>query len=216
MGLNPADGFWRQFCVEVKERNWQVSRDTTRAQEATMMNAGGGSSGGAASAGGGGGSAAGSKRGRNGNPSTRSAASLNPTGAPAELQVDATAEAVKGRFLQFLCGYGQQSQQQSDEMDDGDDADAPMRPTVNYSHQAEVMRNTETSSLFVDFTHVLEFDPDLAHAIQAQYYRWEPYLRTSVFEFIRMEDAAYTINEDANKTQREFFVCFYNFQHVSQ
>uniref|UniRef100_K3WX91 DNA replication licensing factor MCM6 n=1 Tax=Globisporangium ultimum (strain ATCC 200006 / CBS 805.95 / DAOM BR144) TaxID=431595 RepID=K3WX91_GLOUD len=172
-----------------------------------MMNAGGGGM--AAGAAG-----TGNKRGRNGNPANRSAASLNPTGAPVELQVDTTAEAVKVRFLQFLCGYGQQQPEDAD-MQDDTESQTMRPPTVNYSHQAEVMRNTETSSLFVDFTHVLEFDPDLAHAIQAQYYRWEPYLRTSVFEFIRMEDAAYTINEDANKTQREFFVCFYNFQHVS-
>ncbi|GMF33781.1 unnamed protein product [Phytophthora fragariaefolia] len=147
-----------------------------------------------------GGGSAGTKRARGG------AAALNPSAAPVELLVDATAEAVKTRFLQFLCGYGQQ--------DDGLDADEA--PKINYSQQAEVMRNTETSSLFVDFSHVLEFDPDLAQALQAQYYRWEPYLRRSVFEFIRMEDAAYTVNEDANKTQREFFVNFYNFQHVSQ
>ncbi|KAG2823770.1 DNA replication licensing factor [Phytophthora cactorum] len=146
-----------------------------------------------------GGAGVGAKRGRGGAPA------LNTSTAPVELLVDATAEAVKTRFLQFLCGYGQQ-----------DDADEVMGQTkINYSQQAEVMRNTETSSLFVDFSHVLEFDPDLAQALQAQYYRWEPYLRRSVFEFIRLEDAAYTVNEDANKTQREFFVNFYNFQHVS-
>ncbi|CEG47470.1 mcm-domain-containing protein [Plasmopara halstedii] len=141
----------------------------------------------------------GAKRSRSGGPV------LNPSAASIELLVDSTAESVKTRFLQFLCGYGQQ-----------DDADEAMDPSkINYSQQAEVMRNTETSSLFVDFSHVLEFDPDLAQALQAQYYRWEPYLRRSVFEFIRLEDAAYTVNEDANKTQREFFVNFYNFQHVS-
>ncbi|KAG7389248.1 MCM DNA helicase complex subunit mcm6 [Phytophthora pseudosyringae] len=150
-----------------------------------------------------GGAGVGAKRGRGGAPA------LNPSAAPVELLVDATAEAVKTRFLQFLCGYGQQDEEQDEAMDEG----VPAK--INYSQQAEVMRNTETSSLFVDFSHVLEFDPDLAQALQAQYYRWEPYLRRSVFEFIRLEDAAYTVNEDANKTQREFFVNFYNFQHVS-
>ncbi|GMF17050.1 unnamed protein product [Phytophthora lilii] len=150
-------------------------------------------------AGGTSGGGVGAKRGRGGAPS------LNPSAAPVELLVDATAEAVKTRFLQFLCGYGQQDEA----------ADEAAAAKINYSQQAEVMRNTETSSLFVDFSHVLEFDPDLAQALQAQYYRWEPYLRRSVFEFIRLEDAAYTVNEDANKTQREFFVNFYNFQHVS-
>ncbi|KAJ0398200.1 hypothetical protein ATCC90586_005623 [Pythium insidiosum] len=131
-----------------------------------------------------------------------------------ELVVDTTAEAVKTRFLQFLCGYGLQESGNDLDADAGAGAD-PAAPPVTYSQQAEVMRSTETSSLFVDFTHVLEFDPDLAHAIQAQYYRWEPFLRRAVFEFVRLEDPAYVLNEDANKTPREFFVCFYNFQHVS-
>ncbi|TMW59052.1 hypothetical protein Poli38472_007197 [Pythium oligandrum] len=156
-----------------------------------------------------GGGGGGTKRGRNGNAARRSAP-LNQTAGQVELVVDTTAEAVKTRFLQFLCGYGQANGDGA--MEDDEDV---MHATVNYSQQAEVMRNTETSSLFVDFTHVMEFDPDLATAIQAQYYRWEPHLRKAVFEFIRMEDASYVLNEDANKTPREFFVCFYNFQHVS-
>nr|CCA18588.1 hypothetical protein ALNC14_047310 [Albugo laibachii Nc14]CCA20545.1 Protein involved in DNA replication putative [Albugo laibachii Nc14] len=142
----------------------------------------------------------------------------NVTDQP-ELLIDTTAQTVKARFLQFLCGYGQEpvSTQNGVHPDTHTSVDAEelLTSTINYSQQAEVMRNTETSSLFVDFSHVLEYDSDLAQAIHAQYYRWEPYLRRAVFEFIRMEDAAYTISEDANKSQREFFVCFYNFQHVS-
>ncbi|GLD97896.1 hypothetical protein PINS_up006593 [Pythium insidiosum] len=166
------------------------------------------------------GSGAGAGAGAGAAPAGRAprSAPLNAAGAQVELVVDTTAEAVKTRFLQFLCGYGLQAQPpvaQGDE--DGDDAQPPPEAApVTYSQQAEVMRTTETSSLFVDFTHVLEFDPDLAHAIQAQYYRWEPFLRRAVFEFVRLEDPAYVLNEDANKTPREFFVCFYNFQHVSQ
>ncbi|CAI5729597.1 unnamed protein product [Hyaloperonospora brassicae] len=124
--------------------------------------------------------------------------------------VDSTAEAVQQRFLQFLCGYGQSPCDAST-----DEVDECASVQLKYRQQAQVMRSTETSSLFVDFSHVLEVDADLAHALQAHYYRWEPYLRRSVFEFIRLEDAAYTVNDDARKSQREFFVNFYNFQHVS-
>lgn len=143
-------------------------------------------------------------------------AALAPSGAgQVEPVVDTTAEAVKTRFLQFLCGYGQLADAPAQEGGEEDEA-PPAVAAVTYAQQAEVMRSAETSSLFVDFSHVLEFDPDLAQAIQAQYYRWEPYLRRAVFEFVRLEDAAYTVNEDATRSQREFFVCFYNFQHVSQ
>lgn len=151
--------------------------------------------------------AGGASRGRAGG-----GAPLAPSGPQVEPVVDATAEAVKARFLQFLCGYGRPAVAA-----DGDaNADANADATVTYAQQAEVMRTTETSSLFVDFTHVLEFDADLAAAVQAQYYRWEPHLRRAVFEFVRLEDAAYTVAEDAARSPREFFVCFYNFQHVSQ
>lgn len=160
---------------------------------------------------GGGGGGGGPKRARGGG----GGAALAPTSAgQVEPVVDATAEAVKTRFLQFLCGYGRPVGGVGPGPE-GSEEDAAA-PVVTYSQQAEVMRSAETSSLFVDFSHVLEFDPDLAQAIQAQYYRWEPFLRRAVFEFVRLEDAAYTVNEDATRSQREFFVCFYNFQHVSQ
>jgi DNA replication licensing factor MCM6 len=159
---------------------------------------------------GGGGGGGGPKRVRGGG-----SAALAPTSAgQVEPVVDATAEAVKTRFLQFLCGYGRAIEGVGQEDPDAESEAAA--PVVTYSQQAEVMRSAETSSLFVDFSHVLEFDPDLAQAIQAQYYRWEPFLRRAVFEFVRLEDASYTVNEDATRSQREFFVCFYNFQHVSQ
>uniref|UniRef100_M4BTQ7 DNA replication licensing factor MCM6 n=1 Tax=Hyaloperonospora arabidopsidis (strain Emoy2) TaxID=559515 RepID=M4BTQ7_HYAAE len=149
-------------------------------------------------------STSGTKRGRHG------ASARPPTAAASvEMLVDSTAEAVKLRFLQFLCGYGQSLDASTEALDE------PSSGQLKYRQQAQVMRSTETSSLFVDFSHVLEVDADLAHALQAHYYRWEPYLRRSVFEFIRLEDAAYTVNDDARKTQREFFVNFYNFQHVS-
>lgn len=119
-------------------------------------------------------------------------------GAPGAVEqnvVDETAEAVKGRFLQFLCNFS-------------------CPESGSYSQQAEMMRNAETSSLFVDFRHVKSHDEDLADAIVAQYYRWEPYLRRAVFDFIRMEDVHYTIADESSKSEKEFFVCFYHVDPV--
>ena len=97
-----------------------------------------------------------------------------------ECLIDETAEAVKARFLQFLLCYGQDHHHHHQ--------DLHAASTSNYAHQAEVMRNSETTSLFVDFMHVKEYDEDLANVILIQYYRWESYLRRAIFEFIRMED----------------------------
>ena len=91
-----------------------------------------------------------------------------PVGAPgaaAQNVVDETAEAVKSRFLQFLCEF-----------------DSP--ETGSYSEQAELMKNAETTSLFVDFRHVKQHDEDLANAILAQYYRYEKPLKNIATPFM--------------------------------
>ncbi|RQM15482.1 hypothetical protein B5M09_007379, partial [Aphanomyces astaci] len=103
-------------------------------------------------------------------------------GAPAPqtqripLVVDETAEVVKMRFLNHL------------------------RSEVSYEQQAELMRQTETSSLFVDYTKLFAADVDLAQALAAAYLRWEIPLRQAAAEFCA--------------TGRETFVCFYNFTMV--
>ncbi|ETV97067.1 hypothetical protein, variant 2 [Aphanomyces invadans] len=92
------------------------------------------------------------------------------------LVVDETAEVVKMRFLNHL------------------------RSEVSYEQQAELMRQTETSSLFVDYSRLFASDVDLAQALAAAYLRWEIPLRQAAAEFCA--------------TGRETFVCFYNFTMV--
>ena len=92
------------------------------------------------------------------------------------LVVDATAEVVKMRFLRHLMNEN------------------------SYEQQAELMRQTETSSLFVDFALLFSKDVDLAQALASAYLRWEIPLRQAAAEFCN--------------TGRETFVCFYNFTMV--
>ncbi|EQC36434.1 hypothetical protein SDRG_05891 [Saprolegnia diclina VS20] len=93
-----------------------------------------------------------------------------------ELVVDETAEVVKMRFLNHL------------------------RSEVSYEQQKELMRQSETSSLFVDYSRLFAADADLAQAIATAYLRWEIPLRQAAAEFC--------------DTGRETFVCFYNFTTV--
>jgi DNA replication licensing factor MCM6 len=93
-----------------------------------------------------------------------------------ELVVDETAEVVKNRFLNHL------------------------RSEVSYEQQKELMRQSETSSLFIDYSRLFAADADLAQALAAAYLRWEIPLRQAAAEFCQ--------------TDRETFVCFYNFTMV--
>ncbi|CAK4623595.1 unnamed protein product [Aphanomyces euteiches] len=92
------------------------------------------------------------------------------------LVIDKKAEVVKTRFLNHL------------------------RSEVSYEQQAELMRQTETSSLFVDYSRLFAADVDLAQALAVAYLRWEIPLRQAAAEFCA--------------TGRETFVCFYNFTMV--
>ncbi|OQS05577.1 DNA replication licensing factor MCM6 [Thraustotheca clavata] len=75
-----------------------------------------------------------------------------------------------------------------------------LRSEVSYEQQKELMRQSETSSLFVDYSRLFAGDADLAQAIATAYLRWEIPLRQAAAEFC--------------DTGRETFVCFYNFTTV--
>ena len=43
----------------------------------------------------------------------------------------------------------------------------------------------EQTTLFVDYNHVIAHEPVLAEGIQMEFYRYEPYLRKAVEDFVR-------------------------------
>lgn len=79
-----------------------------------------------------------------------------------------------------------------------------------------------TSTMFVDFTHIISVDIELAEAIQADYYRFESYLRRAVYQFIidlhpeiqaYLNEAGGTSNAGSN-TYHQFFIAMYNLPSV--
>lgn len=82
------------------------------------------------------------------------------------------------------------SSMQEDKDDDDDERPLMLRP---YADQAkalyENMQSTSThgfsSTLFVNFHHLVAYNAELAEAIQSEYYRFEPYLRRAVYSFVR-------------------------------
>ncbi|WVO14065.1 hypothetical protein L204_101692 [Cryptococcus depauperatus] len=89
-----------------------------------------------------------------------------------------------------------------------------------YVEQIHLMKEDERTTLFVDFSHLLEREEVLARAIQSQYYRFLPYLRRAVQALVRRYEPTWlyistsvNTNESiptSSLTTREFNVAFYN------
>lgn len=84
------------------------------------------------------------------------------------------------------------------------------------------MRNFELTTLYVDYTHLLQKDDVLADAIQRQYYRFLPYLRRALTNLVARHCPEYLkINPTAadtdsvNLQSREFNVAFHHLPLVS-
>src|SRR3546814_652221 len=77
-----------------------------------------------------------------------------------ERQVDAAGEIVRGRFVQFLAEFRSADA----------DEEAPMtqRMMKDYETQISNMVQSEQNTLYVDFTHVMQFDSELSEAIELE------------------------------------------------
>ena len=91
-----------------------------------------------------------------------------------------------------------------------------------YIQQIHTMREYEITTLYIDFTHLLQKDDVLADAIQKQYYRFLPYLRRALHnlvaeyepEYLKINPTAAT-TDSANLQSREFNIAFYHLPLVS-
>lgn len=66
--------------------------------------------------------------------------------------------------------------------------------------------------MYVDWNHLLAFDAELSEAIELEFYRFEPFLRDAVREFIGKDYPSYIwASEDAGRGEKkDFFISFYN------
>lgn len=94
-----------------------------------------------------------------------------------------------------------------------DDADQ----TPYYINQIHGMKEFELTTLYVDFSHLLEREQVLAKAIADQYYRFLPHLRLAVQGLVSKyeRDYLYTNAHLSSSTSsglqtREFAIAFYN------
>lgn len=83
------------------------------------------------------------------------------------------------------------------------------------------MKEHQLTTIYVDFTHILQRDDVLAQAIQTKYFRFTPYLRRSVHNLVAKYAPEYLQeNPNARSDQvgaqtKEFAVAFYRLPLVS-
>ncbi|KAJ1564625.1 MCM DNA helicase complex subunit mcm6, partial [Cladochytrium tenue] len=110
--------------------------------------------------------------------------------------VDATAEAACIDFQRFLTDFT-------------DDDGVPY-----YLEQIRSLPNHDSTTVFVDFAHLLQSDELLAELIKSQYYRLDPYLKKAVQSLVQQHVPHYLHirvgMSDEAQFVREFWVSWYN------
>ncbi|KAK8914396.1 Protein PROLIFERA [Platanthera zijinensis] len=110
--------------------------------------------------------------------------------------VDEKAIRVENIFLEFLKKF----------------KDDPNAVDPFYESEIEAMKTKESTTMYVDFTHVMHFNDILQKAISEEYLRFEPYLRNACRRFViehkSGENRAAIISDD--NPNRDINVAFYN------
>lgn len=83
--------------------------------------------------------------------------------------------------------------------------DDELDPSKDYLVKLDLMRQSDRTTLHVNFQHVVNFDEELAMAIESQFYRFEPFLKKAIQNTVRK----FFPNSDES-TNREFWISFYN------
>uniref|UniRef100_A0A452Y7B3 DNA replication licensing factor MCM6 n=1 Tax=Aegilops tauschii subsp. strangulata TaxID=200361 RepID=A0A452Y7B3_AEGTS len=109
--------------------------------------------------------------------------------------VDEKAARVENIFLEFLKRFKEP------------DAAEPF-----YDVEMEAMRSRESTTMYVDFAHVMRFNDVLQKAISEEYLRFEPYLRNACKRFVMEhragENRAPIISDDS--PNKDINIAFYN------
>ncbi|KAK4259895.1 hypothetical protein QN277_006183 [Acacia crassicarpa] len=110
--------------------------------------------------------------------------------------VDEKASRVEDAFLEFLKSFraGQQRE-------------------LYYEAEIETMRNNESNTMFIDFSHVIHYNDLLQKAISDEYLRFEPYLKNACKRFV-MELKPTVISDDS--PYKDINISFFNIPIVKR
>jgi DNA replication licensing factor MCM6 len=133
-------------------------------------------------------------------------------GAGAPQQADELAEAVASLFSEFLDEYILPLPDGATPSPD----DPPRMP--HYVAQLEILRERMRTTLYVDHAHMRAYSPDLAAAIEDEFFRFEESLRARVTDFVVKHLLDHTPNPgpdaEAEIRSRPYWLSVYNLPHV--
>ncbi|XP_044495392.1 DNA replication licensing factor MCM6 [Mangifera indica] len=78
---------------------------------------------------------------------------------------------------------------------------------VYYEAEIEAMRANESTTMFIDFSHVMRFNDVLQKAIANEYLRFEPYLKNACKRFVTEQNPTFISDDNPNK---DINVAFFN------
>eukprot|EP01126_Amoeba_proteus_P000443 TRINITY_DN10126_c0_g3_i5.p1 TRINITY_DN10126_c0_g3~~TRINITY_DN10126_c0_g3_i5.p1 ORF type:complete len:764 (+),score=180.91 TRINITY_DN10126_c0_g3_i5:249-2540(+) len=74
----------------------------------------------------------------------------------------------------------------------------------------------QRKSIYVDFLHIREFDISLSNEVELDYYRYEPYLRKGVSDFVTKHHPDFKTDRRISCTEKDFWIHIYNYPNISR
>ena len=84
-----------------------------------------------------------------------------------------------------------------------------------YNKKFQEMKNQELTTLTVDFSHLRDFNDQLASILIEHYYRFEDTIRAALVRFVKKRDRSYAVDERTH-TDRQFYISFTNVGTVTK
>ena len=122
-----------------------------------------------------------------------------------ERKVDLQATKVQKLFQNFLLKF--------ELAPDPDNYGQNGEESIKLYHQlVDELQINDKRTLYVDFEHLRELDPtfELRECVLGNYYRYEPYLKKAVYNFI------FDLKPDFAKDSKEFYLAFFNLPSVDR
>ncbi|KAF6004352.1 hypothetical protein CCYA_CCYA02G0764 [Cyanidiococcus yangmingshanensis] len=88
----------------------------------------------------------------------------------------------------------------------------PVRERLIYVEALEKLRQTEETTFVIDYRHLLSYNAELADALVDSFYRFEPYVRRALFEFVRKYAPGLEVDQAGRP--RMFWVSVCGLPHV--
>ena len=124
--------------------------------------------------------------------------------------MDESGDIVKQKFFDFITGFTADAVEV-----DAENTTTQIRLMSDYRGQISHIIQNDKSTLFVNYQHVLDFDFELAEAIEMEYYRFDPFLRKALMEYINLNHREY--GHDPNKgNHRDYFVALHAMPRVER